>query len=128
MSNTWAYAMEEDSENWTACETKEEAIAEGENYLSEWTNNTAGEFFIAPIIPGKIPNVDVDMIIETLQEEAFEEGGDYAEDWLRKIPDEKIQDLSTQLNNLVKNWIVVNGYEPDWFTVGKPEMIEVEEK
>lgn len=70
------------------------------------------------------PTVDADFVIERIQEEAYDEGGEYVEDYLdpppmkdaeaRKKWDEQVADLEKRLTDVFNAWAKETNNEP-WF-------------
>lgn len=55
----------------------------------------------------------VDHLIESINERAYEECGDFAEDYLQKLP----QDVIDDLEKIVCKWAERHDLEPTWFMV-----------
>lgn len=70
------------------------------------------------------PSVDADFVIEHIQEEAYEEGGEFVGDYLdpppmkdaeaRKKWNEQVADLEKRLTDVFSEWAKETGNEP-WF-------------
>lgn len=73
------------------------------------------------------PSVDVDFVIEHIQEEAYDEGGEYAEDYLdpppmkyaeaRKKWNEQVADLEKRLTDAFRTWSKETNNEPNFWLV-----------
>lgn len=63
------------------------------------------------------PTVYACWVLEDLQDRAYENGGEWAEDWLLGVTDEEEKDLQDSLNNVIRAWIKKYKYEPTWFSV-----------
>ena len=62
---------------------------------------------------------NVDHLIESINERAYDECGDFAEDYLQKLP----QDVIDDLENVVCKWAEKHDLEPIWFMV--EDIVEV---
>mgnify|MGYP003291663946 CR=1 FL=1 len=67
------------------------------------------------------PTVYACRVLDDLQEHAYENGGEWAEDWLLGVTDEEERDLQDSLNNVIRAWIKKYKYEPTWFRVCNQE-------
>lgn len=65
----------------------------------------------------------VDQVIDQLQENAYEEAGEFAEAWLTDVPQEKLRELG----DLISQWIDTNA-PPRFFTVQDVKKLEITEE
>lgn len=73
------------------------------------------------------PTVDADFVIDRIQEEAYDEGGEYVGDYLdppprkdaeaRKKWDEQVADLEKRLTDVFRAWAKETGNEPNFWLV-----------
>lgn len=73
------------------------------------------------------PTVDADFVIEHIQEEAYEEGGEYVEDYLdpppmkdteaRKKWNEQVADLEKRLTDVFHDWAKETNNEPRFWLI-----------
>ena len=129
LDRKWVCSLNE--EHWEAIEyfdTKEEAVKYGievvkkfnknpeEEYLDDGMGSTPEEivtmFYVGQIIGSGIP-FDVDYLIEQVQESAYDDGGEFAEDYL----DDVTKEDKEELEELVLNWFTEHNYMPTWFSV-----------
>lgn len=71
------------------------------------------------------PTVDADFVIERIQDEAYDEGGEYAVDYLdpppmkdaeaRKKWDEQVADLEKRLTDVFRSWAKETNNEPTFW-------------
>ena len=66
------------------------------------------------------PTVSACWVLDALQEHAYENGGEWAEDWLFGVTDEQEMDLQKSLDEVITAWIKKYNYEPTWFRVQNP--------
>lgn len=143
--------MEEWSNNPTSCEywnsgdwfdTKEEAIQDGIDQYKEMLEGKSTELFDNDdyydtikdnFNVGKkqpyIPTINTDSIIEDLQQQAYDECGEYAEDFLdwREITKPMEEDLYKNLQRELDAWLKRYGLYPTFFMVTDIETINVED-
>lgn len=77
------------------------------------------------VIPfGVAENIDMTLRIN---EYAYDNYGEFAEDYLVGLPEEMYDDLEnaidTALNKVVKEWLIKNHLEPTFFNVENPKLI-----
>lgn len=73
------------------------------------------------------PTVDADFVIERIQEEAYDEGGDYVGDYLESPPmkdaearkkwNEQVADLEKRLTNVFHDWARETKNEPRFYLI-----------
>ena len=127
MKYTWEYS--ENEEYWTkdVFDSVEDCIEDAkENYdIKPGETIVIGEPFYWE------PYVSSINILESLEENAYEEVGEVAENWYaydykseegRKSLDE----LSDKLTEIVKQWLKDNGTYPDFYKIENVKTVEVE--
>ena len=120
--NKWCYST--DKENYTGIfDTKEEAIKEGK---IDAIDRDKKHFYIAKAIKDFTPCIDTDFIIELIQEDAYNNGGEWAEDYLDDISKEQLAELDKKLNDVLSDWLNKHNLKPTWFTVEDVEEISLE--
>lgn len=144
----WICAESTDTETWQACEhfnTKEEAIRagrlavqkakEGQTYISElkmFVEDVLGcypvisltSFAVGRIVPATL-SIDVGVLLEHASDALYEEVGDQAEDFClnEDIPSDKQEELS----DIIRDWLIKNGYNTEFTKLEDIEKIPVEE-
>lgn len=118
-TNTW-------SDDWHGelHDTKEDAIEEGKKLALE-ENATWFRLGKAKLTPVTEFGVDADSIIERVQDQAYSEVGEYAEDYLEGIPGEQVLELESKLNEVFFDWVVEHGYQPTFYSILSSEVISV---
>lgn len=129
MHEKWMCSVNE--EYWRASEyfdTKEDAVKFGlaaalrfnknpeEEYLDDEMGSTPEEvvtsFFVGQVFCFGIP-FDVDQLLECVQEAAYENGGEFAEEYL----DDVTAEHRDELESLVLNWFTKHDYLPTWYNI-----------
>jgi hypothetical protein len=119
----WCYSFNE--ENYEGdFETKEQAIAEAIYYYKD--DERDQDFIWVGQTKNISLGVNVDRIIEDLGEEAYDEVGEYAEDYLTDVTLSHQKVLEERLNEVLVTWMKEFKYEPNFWTVTNVEKIEVD--
>lgn len=99
-------------------DAKEEAV-------TELDLEHGGTVEIAEVVPYSYA-VDADAILERLSEEAYEEVGDPAEDWLTSVPQVHVEELQQLLTAALATWMEQHPiYVPTFYTVGESKEVVV---
>lgn len=108
-------------------DTVEDCILDAkENYLIEsGTEIVVGEAVLWE------PYVSAELILEQLQEDAYEECGEVAGDWYAydhksKEGRKSLDELSEKLTEIVKQWLKDNGTYPGFYMIKNVRVVEVE--
>lgn len=106
-------------------DTVEDCILDAkENYLIEsGTEIVVGEAVLWE------PYVSTELILEQLQEDAYEECGEVAGDWYAynyRKHESKLDELSDRLTEIVKQWLKDNGTYPGFYMIKNVRVVEVE--
>lgn len=136
MDQKWICSLKEDI--WQASDyfdTKEAAIKAGlesarrfngnpdneclDDEMGSTPDDIITEFLVGQVNASTIP-FNVDSLIENVQESAYEDGGEWAEDYLDDVTEEDREELE----NIVFDWFVRNDYLPAWYTIGSVEVIQ----
>lgn len=139
----WMCALNEDREDWSyncAYDTKEEAVRATREAIKRYnldpdnvclddelgetpdTKDTIVSFAVGQAIySGAF--FDVETLIEQSQEMAWDEGGEFAQDYLDDVTDEHKEELE----DLVQNWFVRHDYLPSFFKIYDIDVIQVYE-
>lgn len=118
----WCYSFNE--ENFEGdFETKEEAIAEAIWYYKD--DEKDQDFIWIGQTKAISLGVNVDRIIEDLGEEAYDQAGEYAEDYLTKVASSHQKVLEERLNEVLVAWMKEFKYEPNFWTVTNIRKIDV---
>lgn len=115
----WCHSSDGENFNSDDFETREDCIADAtENY--GYTS-----FYIGQAVDFK-PHIYIDDLLERMNEQACEQCGEYAENYLYYVSDKDKKELSDKLNEVFQAWAKKTGNEPTFFTVDNVEKIEVE--
>lgn len=113
-----AYAYSTDEEHFysAAGDTREDALEEGidsndlEPGRTIWTGEIDREQ-AATFAP------DADDLIDTMMNRAYEDSGEWAEDWLMTVTPEQKAELTTSIKSIVNEWADKHGHQPKFFHV-----------
>jgi hypothetical protein len=113
------YVYSVDGERFSSAEfdTREEAIKaarseEGYENAAVWTGVP-----VKPKASRFLTHGIVNYLLDSLVEEAGEECGEFAENWLDGIPDTAVSVLTDRVRAVVDQWAMHYGYQPKFFTV-----------
>ena len=125
MKYTWEY--NDDTELWynDLFDTVEDCIADArDNYMVEIGETIA----VGEVVPYE-PYIMADNILDELEEDAYEEFGEVAEDWVSyswKDDKESLDELSNKLTEIVRQWLKDNGTYPYFYKIKNVKTVEVE--
>lgn len=121
MKKEYTWSDNENDEHWwhDTFDSVEECIADAkENYLID----TGATIAVGTVKP-YVVNIDAETYLESLEEDAYEECGDVAEDW---IDYESADQLSERLTECVNQWLKETGNEPSFYKIINVRTVEVE--
>jgi hypothetical protein len=111
----------EEYDGHSKAETKEEAIANlvesydlqpGDSvWVGEYNGYGNGEQFYP----------SADWLIDKMGDDAYDEGGEYAYDWLPEVSSEQREELEQAVANAIRPWIIKHKLQPGFFGVEKAE-------
>ena len=115
MSKKFAWTKHKSDEIWRGgpCDSVKECVEEAraEGYSDE-------ELFAIGYTERYEPNyVNSDMIIEYLQQDACDNVGEVAEDWLSDITHEQRAELESRVLKVVQEWLEYCGEKPTFYKV-----------
>ena len=102
-------------------DTKKEAI----NYARE--NEDYEDFdrmYVGQAVDFK-PKICAERVIEDIQENACELGGEYAENYLDDVQKAHTTELQQQLQKVLDGWIDKNRYNPNFYIIKNSEEFEL---
>lgn len=120
----WGYADSRDAESWSGvCLTREQAIAKGREHYSFLNGRGYDGFWIhsGHLVPLEAVMPDVDDIIETMGERAYDEAGEVAEEY----PDVTAE-AKAELEELLRGWCEKYARPTFWVADGVAEFISGE--
>ena len=124
MKYTWEY--NDDTELWynDLFDTVEDCIADArDNYMVEIGETIA----VGEVVPYE-PYIMADNILDELEEDAYEECGEVAEDWNAyswKDDEKSLDELSNKLTEIVRQWLKDNGTYPYFYKIKNVKTVEV---
>lgn len=142
MDQKWLCAPSTDTEVWSSTEffdTKQEAIEAAKEAIKKYNADTENENLEAEIgyfaedfskvtsfAVGQANvfgiSVDVDLIIDNIQEQAWSECGDSADGFLNNVTKEHKEGLE----NLILDWFEKHNYKADFYTITNVDEIVLE--
>lgn len=130
MKQQWSYDIGGRSYIWRSgvYDSREEAIkaALEEKYHPYGGYNAEEKIYIAKTYP-YIPRVDGDYVCEYDAEQAFDECGEVAEDYLDNISTEAKSELSDELTKVYIKWLKKHNGMPTFWQLGEAELIDEKE-
>ena len=114
----WCISSNGESFEGEGLDTKEEAIKEGKFCGYK-------ELYVGRCVENFEPCIDVDDVIERIQENAYDVGGEYAEDYLDDVTDGAKETLGERLNDVLERWLNENKYEVNFYSVEDIEKINI---
>lgn len=104
-----------DYENFDLYDTPEEALNEVKDFLKAGDIVTVLEMAKS----GWQPYIDTDSLLETFQDQAYDEGGEASEPWNDFITSEAmtaaVDELDNALNTVLKRWLDIYQVEAGWY-------------
>lgn len=95
----------------------------GEGYM---VKDTLPEtFVVGQMVSDYFPWINPECVIEGIGNEAYDEFGEYAEDYLLRLPDEEVSELGDKLNEALVDWIKKYNNEPDFVKMQNVEIVKV---
>lgn len=90
---------------------------------------TTDGVYIAQIIvhESNIDKSTVETIIEDLKNDAYQEGGEYAESFLEDVTDKQQEELVELLNPIYQKWAEKHNHKPNFFTVENDKYISLDD-
>lgn len=114
----WGYSLNGE-DYFGLCDSKEEAIKEGEAEAREYEKDS---FFVARAVITFQPHIYAEDVIEEIQQNAYDNGGEYAETYLDDVQRKHRDELEEKLNEVLSNWINKYGYKPNFYSVEDVEI------
>lgn len=109
---TWSYSENDELWQHDIFDSIEDCIADAkENY----NINSEDTIAVGKVEP-YVVSVDAETILENIEENAYEECGDAAENWI-DYKKESIERLSVQLTECVNKWLKETGNEPHFYKI-----------
>lgn len=124
MKYTWEYSDNEEIWRHDLFDTVEDCVLDAkENYCVE----AGTEIVVGESVPCEI-YIDSTDVLETLENQIYDEYGEVAEGWNAfnyKEDKEKLESLSRKLSNVIRIWLQENNNLPTFYKIDNIEVIEV---
>lgn len=112
-TDKWAYSLDGEWYNSPFYNSFEEALKEG---IKEAKELEYDKVFVSRVMRF-VPSVDVDNVLEELQQKAYDEAGDFSDDYLEHISINHRMKLEKMLTETFNQWAKETNNEPSFFTV-----------
>jgi hypothetical protein len=111
----YAWADSASDEIWRGgpCDSAKECMEEAVS-LGDYKN---GDTIAVGIIERYVPYVDANRLIEWMQEDAVDEVGEIADDWLADISKKELGDLHERLSSTTLDWLKQYNLMPTFYKV-----------
>ena len=118
MKGKYVYSFSDDCFQSDFFDTPEEALAEAREIEKESLAPEKKEAVYIGVVGEKWkPTIDGESIIDMLRDEAYEEGGEYAEDYLKDVSEAQRDELTEVLTNAFNKWAAKYGYKPNFYPI-----------
>lgn len=121
VTEKWAYSLDNEYYNSPFYDSYQEALKDG---IDDANTNECDKVYVGKVMKF-VPTVDADIIIEYLQEKAYEEAGDVSLDYLENIPLKDRLKLEEMLTETFNQWAKETNNEPNFYTVEETSVYEV---
>lgn len=119
----WSYDGENFNEfDYDEVKTEEQAIAAAQKIIAETNRNVYIGVAHHVGIDDVLPDL-ADTVIDIIGNHAYDEYGEYAEDYLSDVSDDAEIELNIELCKVVKKWAKKHKYEPTFFRVGNTKHV-----
>ena len=109
----WSKRIDDDIWRGGPCDSVLECVKEAEKEDYKESDTIA----LGVVEKYHVGYVNVDMIIEHMQQDAYDTVGEVAEDWLDNITIKQRRDLEGRVEDVVKEWLKEIGEEPTFYKV-----------
>lgn len=126
MKGKYVYGFSDDCFTSGKYDTPWEALAAAQKEVREsQSQETHNKVYIG--IAGKKwkPEIDGERIVDMLQDDAYDFGGEFAENYLQGVTTEGINELTNVLTKAFGAWAAKHGYKPDFYPVGNVQEYEL---
>lgn len=99
-------------------DTPEEALAAAQEEEKEsLPDETHTVVYIGTVGEKWKPEIDGERIVDMLHDDAYDFGGEIAENYLQEVPTEEIDELTKVLTKAFNEWAAKHGYKPGFYPV-----------
>lgn len=99
----------------------EEALEEARAEATEYPAGEIDSIYIGEVCSFE-PGVDAFSVIESIQNDAYDEAGELAYDYLEDISDENLSKLQDMLTEVFKKWARETHNEPNFSIIGETKI------
>ena len=118
MTGKYVYGFSDDCFMSEEYDTPWEALAAAQKEEKEsLSHETHTEVYIGIVGEKWKPEIDGEGIVDMLQDNAYDIGGEFAESYLQGVTKEEIDELTDVLTKAFDVWAAKHGYEPDFYPV-----------
>lgn len=117
----WAFSLDNEYYNSPFYDSYHEALKDG---IDEANANECDKVYVGKVMKF-VPSIDSDLVIEELQEKAYDEAGDVSSDYLEHIPLKDRLKLGEMLTETFKQWAKDTNNEPNFYIVEETSVHEV---
>ena len=118
MTGKYVYGFSDDCFMSEEYDTPWEALAAAQKEEKESLSPEAHtEVYIGVVGEQWKPEIDGEGIVDMLQDNAYDVGGEFAESYLQGVTKEEIDELTDVLTKAFDAWAAKHGYEPDFYPV-----------
>ena len=118
MTGKYVYSFTDDWFNSDEYDTPEEAIEAARMEEKESLSPEAHtEVYIGVVGEQWKPEIDGEGIVDMLQDNAYDVGGEFAESYLQGVTKEETDELTEVLTKAFDAWAARHGYEPNFYPV-----------
>ncbi|MBE6101513.1 MAG: hypothetical protein E7200_05335 [Selenomonas ruminantium] len=118
MTGKYVYGFSDDCFMSEEYDTPWEALAAAQKEEKEsLSHETHTEVYIGIVGEKWKPEIDGEGIVDMLQDNAYDIGGEFAESYLQGVTKEEIDELTDVLTKAFDAWAAKHGYEPDFYPV-----------
>ena len=112
-SEKWAFSFDNEYYNSPLYDSFDDALKDG---MKDAKEEGCDKVYVGRVMEF-IPKVDADNVIESLQQNAYDEAGEFSMDYLEHIPLKDKLKLGEMLTETFKQWVKDTKNEPSFFTV-----------
>ena len=126
MSGKYVYSFSDDCFMSEGYDTPWEALAAAQKEEKEsLSHETHAVVYIGIAGEKWKPRIDGGGIVDMLQANAYDIGGEFAESYLQGVTKEEIDELTDVLTKAFDAWAAKHGYEPDFYPVENVQEYEL---
>ena len=126
MTGKYVYSFSDDCFTSEEYDTPWEALAAAQEEEKEsLPDETHTMVYIGVVGEKWKPEIDGERIVDMLHEDAYDFGGEVAENYLQGVPTDEINELTDVLTKAFCTWAAKHGYNPDFYPVENVQEYEL---